>query len=118
MNWYQTLGLAGLLTLGCKNKETEPASSLPVQTSVTTPSSLPLEQQCTISFAGYSNMCQEETIGGSPVLVKELPDGSFVFFRDDDKDGCYDVRGSGFYMLGLSRRTEENELPSKQYCSR
>ncbi len=76
----------------------------------------PKKDECNVSFGGYTGMCRDKTFGGSTVLVKELSDGNFIFYRDDNNDGCFDAYGRGFYMMGLAQRTEDNPFPKGEYC--
>lgn len=56
---------------------------------------------------------------GDVSMVFIIPDSAgcgFKFYRDSDQDGCFDSYGGGFYMLGLSRRFQENPLPDSTYA--
>lgn len=110
------LGLAALAALGCEGINMDPCTpwhvTCPKQESQETKS----REECDISFSHYMGMCKTKAFDGSTILIKEYSDGRFVFFRDKYGDDCFDTKGEGFYMLGLSRRTEERELPKGEYC--
>ena len=53
---------------------------------------------------------------GSRVLVVPSQDNAgFVFYRDKGGDGYADTAGKGFYLMGLSKLTEERDLTQGRY---
>lgn len=134
MKLYQTVGLLMALGLGgCQESSEEKLPLLPRQQEMAQLSlrnsprrsgereqslSRSTIDRCGISFAGYTGMCEGKTFGGQTVLVREYDKGRFDFFFDEDNDNCFDEKGRGFYMDGLSRRTDVHNLEPKKYCLR
>lgn len=114
---FPLTGILALTYVGCKGQEE------PVQTDED-PLEYFLEEErqevenpeCDVDFAGYTGMCKGEAFDGSIILVKEYSNRTFDFFRDTDNDGCFDTKGNGFYMFGISERLQEKELPQGKYC--